>query len=65
MASLLEMIRSKGAKVLLYNGYSVDVEKTGVTINGCDCAAVLTDRQVEEVHRALGAYLRIVKNRSK
>ena len=64
MPSDLETLRSKGIRIELSgNDYVVKANRDRVVIEGCDCANVLTDAEVQHVYDLLGTYLRHARNR--
>lgn len=43
--------------------YAVELSKDEVWVHGCDCSARMDAQQAAEVYEALGAWLRIQRNR--
>lgn len=45
-------------------GYHVTVDEDAVWVHGCDCASSASVPEVQAVHEALGAWLRIQRGKS-
>lgn len=46
------------------NGYSVKVDENAVWVYGCDCTSSADVREVQAIHDALAAWLRIQRSKS-